>query len=82
MKNHADRVTTACANAAHAMAKMHPVHAPRALNGTMVDRKHRSIALTKRDDLRPRLHARALLCDYEFAPGKVTFGLRQEDRDL
>ena len=64
------------------MPKIGPIHAPSTFNGTIVDGEDRSITLPKRDDLGPRLHARALLRYYELAPCEVNFGLRQQDRDL
>src|SRR5882762_8543955 len=68
VENHPERVAMSAANAAHAMAKVDAVDAARALEGTMVDREDHGVALAQRDGLGPRLHARTLLREHEFAP--------------
>jgi hypothetical protein len=40
------------------------------------------IPLAKRDDFRPRLHARPLLCQDELTASKIYFRFRQQYRDL
>ena len=82
MKDHTDRVTTSCPNAAYTMSKIHSIHAPGALDGTMMDCECYSIASTERDHLGARLHARALLRNHELAPREIPVWLRQQDRDL
>ncbi|MNC85217.1 hypothetical protein D3C83_08070 [compost metagenome] len=48
----------------------------------MMNREHYGIALAERDHHRPRLHARTLLGDDEFAAGEVPRGFRQQDGRL
>jgi len=62
------------AYAAHAVPKVYPVHAASALDGTMVDREDYGVTLTQWDDFGPRLHARTLLRQHEFAPAEVCSG--------
>jgi hypothetical protein len=72
VEDDAERVTMPCADAAHAMSKVDPIHASSACHGTLVDGEDHGITLTKRDDFRSRLHARALLRNYELTAREVS----------
>jgi hypothetical protein len=69
-------------NAAYTMSKIDPIHPSSALDGPMVDCECHGITLTKGHDVRPRLHARPLLCNHELTPREIFVWLRQQDRDL
>src|SRR5262245_12219082 len=71
VKNDAQRVPMAAANAAHAVAEIHAIDAACALHGALAHGEDHSIALFQRHDFRPRLHAGTLLRHHEFAAGEV-----------
>jgi hypothetical protein len=71
VEDDAERVAMTGAHPADAMSQIDPVHAARSLHGAVVDREHYRVALAKRHDLRPRLHAWTLLGENEFATRKV-----------
>jgi hypothetical protein len=48
----------------------------------MMDCEGHRVALTKRNHLGARLHTRPLLGEHEFAPGKISLRLREQDRHL
>ena len=60
MEDDTERVTMPRANAADAVPKLDPVHTARALHRTVMDGEDNRVALPKRHDFWPRLHARAL----------------------
>ena len=70
MKNNACRMTMARAQTAHAMPKIDPIHAARALHRAMVYGKGNGIPLSERDDFRARLHAWPLLGQQNSPPVK------------
>lgn len=82
MKNDAHRVTQAGSYAADAVAEIDAIGATRALYRTMAHGEDDGIALLKRDDFGPRLHARALFGQDELAAREVVARLRQQDRHL
>lgn len=80
VEDHADGMAVSAANAAHAMAKIDSANTASALNGAMVDSEDHGVALAQRDDLGPRLRARALFGQHEIASREVCSGFRQQDR--
>src|SRR5258708_20280914 len=64
------------------MPQIDPIDPARPLHRTVMDSKSHGVALSQRDDLRSRLHARTLLCQHEFATREVSDGFRQQNRDL
>ena len=64
------------------MSQIDAIGATRALHGPLVNCEGHCIALAEWNDLRSRLHARALLREYEFAASKVPLRLGEEDRHL
>ena len=64
------------------MPEIDAIDAPRSLNRTMMDCEGHRVALTKRNHLGARLHTRPLLGEHEFAPGKISLRLREQDRHL
>src|SRR5262249_38659895 len=82
VKNDAERMTMAPADAANAVPEIYPIRAPSALHGTMMNCEHDAVTLTKRHNHRSRLHPRPLLCHYEFAADKILIGFGQQDRQL
>ena len=61
-------------NAAHAMPQVYPVRAARAAHRTLSHGEDHAVALPERHHLRARLHARALLRQYEFAAREIAPG--------
>jgi hypothetical protein len=82
VKDDAQRVALAGAYGAHAVPELDPVDAARTAHGPVIDGKNHRVPLLERHDLGPRLHARPLLGDHEFATREVAPGLGQEDRQL
>ena len=82
MKDDADRVTQAGADAADPMAEIDAVDAFRPLDRPVVHGERDRIALPQRHDLGAALHARALLRENEFATREVLFWFGEQDRDL
>src|SRR5215210_8134053 len=80
VKDHAERMAVAGTDPAYAMAKINPIGSARPLNRPDMHSKGDRIALAERHHFGPRLHARALLSQYEFASGKIAARLRQKDR--
>jgi hypothetical protein len=77
-----DGVPHTRADAAHAVAQVHPVVALRSLHWPVMDCKGHGIALTKWHDFGAALHARPLLGQHELAACEVLAGLRKEDCNL
>ena len=71
MKNNACRMTMTRAQTAHAMPKIDPIHAARALHRAMMYGKSNGIPLSERDDFRARLHAWPLRGQYAFAAREI-----------
>src|SRR5688572_5741190 len=82
MEDDTQGVPTPGPDAADAVAQVHAIGASSAVDRAMMNRKRDSVALTKRHDLRSRLHARALLSQHELAAGEIPAGFGQEDCDL
>src|SRR6202011_3607214 len=82
MKNHADGMTMAGTDPAHAMTQINAIGPSRPLHRPVMHSKGNRIALAERHHFGPRLHARALLGQHEFAAAEIAAGFRQEDRDL
>ena len=59
------------AQAAHSMAHIDPVGAACAAHRPMVHGEDHGFALDEGHDLRPRLHARALLREHKLTPGEI-----------
>jgi len=72
VENDAERMAMTGAHAAYTMAEIHPVYTARSVHGAMVDREDDRVALTKRYDLRSRLHAWPLLGENELAARKIS----------
>src|SRR6188472_195264 len=82
MKDDAERVAAAASDLADAVAQRDPVNAARALNRAVIDGKRDRIALSEGHDMRARLHAGALLGEYELATLEVSRRCREQARDL
>jgi len=82
VENHPEGVPSPRPHAAHAVAKVHSVVAPGALDRAAVDGEHGRIALMQWHDGRPRLHAGTLFRQDELAAVEVLTGLRQKYSDL
>jgi hypothetical protein len=82
VKYHAQGVPVPAANPADAVTKIHAIHAASARHRALMHRENYRVSLAKRHDFGPRLQARPLFGDDEFAPGEVRTRLRQQDRDL
>src|SRR6516225_818356 len=67
---------------AHAVAHVDAVDAARALHRPMMHGKDYALALRERHDFRPRLHARPLLREHEFAAGEIFARPRQQKGNL
>ena len=78
VKNDAERVPVPGPHPADAVAQVDPVVASRTTDRAVMDREHGCIALAQRQDLRSRLHARALLGQHELAASVVPAGLGQQ----
>src|SRR3954468_9530139 len=64
------------------MPQIHSVRPAASLHRAMLNRENHSVALSKRNHLGSRLHARALLGDDELSAGEITSDLGQQDREL
>ena len=82
MENDADCVTAPRADAANAVTQVHAIRTARTLHRPVVNRENNAVALTKRHDHRPALHARALLRHDELTAGEVRAGVGQQNSQL
>jgi hypothetical protein len=82
MKNDAERIALAGAQAAHAMAHCDPVGAAAAVDGPVMDRKDDSLALLQWYDLATRLCAWALFNEKELTAGEVLSRSTQQHGQL
>ena len=64
------------------MPESDTVKAASTFHGTMINGEHNAVALTKRHNHRPRLHAGPLLGKHELSASEVFARLRQENREL
>ena len=64
------------------MARTDAIRSPRSSNRAVVHRERHRVPLAQRNHLRPRLHTRPLLGEYEFAAGEISLRFRKQDRDL
>src|SRR5689334_22482678 len=64
------------------MSHVDAIESARALRRPNMHRKGHAVALAKRHDLSPRLHAWTLFGQHEFATGEIAIRLGQQDRDL
>ena len=86
VKNDPEGMPPARTQSTHPVPHVDPIHAPRALNRSMMDREDHTLTLAQRDDLDARLHAWALLGEDEFTareidsrPGEQKRNLERED---
>src|SRR6185437_16962081 len=82
MEDHADGVTAAGTQAAHAMPEVDAIGAARAMHRAVMHGERNRVSLLERNHLGARLHARTLLGQHELATLEITAGLGQQDRDL
>ena len=82
MKDYAHRVSIAGSNPADAVAHRNAIDAPGALLGAITDRENHAITFAQWHDVRPRLHAWALLGQDEFAAFEVLTRFRQQNCEL
>ena len=82
MENDTERMTMPRANAADAVPKFDPIHTARTRYRTVMDGEDHRVTLLERHNFWPRLHARALFGEHEFAAREVPFGFGQQNRDL
>src|SRR6516164_4325103 len=82
VENDADGVAPARAEPAYAMAQVDAIAAARPLHRAMMHGKGHRVALGERHHFGTRLHARALLDQYELAALEIAPRFRQQGRDL
>ncbi len=82
MKNDAERPAAPRPDAAHPMPQIHPIPPAGAPHRALVDREDQAVTLAQGNHHRPRLHARTLLHQYEFAAGEVGIRGRQQHGQL
>src|SRR6188472_3835592 len=70
------------ADPAHAMAEVHTVGTPCALDGTIVHGEDHAVAPAERNDFDTRLHARPLLRQHELTTGEIGSRFREQERYL
>src|SRR5258708_29738294 len=76
------RMTAPRPQPADSMAQIHTIRSAGSLHRTMMHRKRKRIALSKRNHLRPRLHTRTLLRQHKLASNKILSRLREQNRHL
>jgi hypothetical protein len=69
-------------NTTDSMSQIDPIAPMFPLDRTVMNRKSHGIALSKRNHLWSRLHARTLLGQHEFATSKVCSRFREQNRNL
>src|SRR5665213_1068291 len=82
VKDHAEGMAVAGTDPADAMAEINAIVSARPRDRPVMHSKSHRIALRQRHHFRPRLHARPLLRQHEFAAGEISSRFRQQDRDL
>lgn len=82
VENDAERMTMSRSDAADAVPEFHAIYSPVTLHGAIINCEHNAVPLSKRQNHRPRLHARALLGHHEFAAREIFVGFRQQDGEL
>jgi len=82
VKDDAERVAVAGANATDAVPEIHAIHAPVPLYGAMMNCEHHTVPLPERDNYWSRLHTRPLLRHHEFAAREIFVGFGQQDGEL
>ena len=82
MEDHAHRVAMARSDPADAVTHINAIEAARPLHRPDMHGKGHGIALAKRRHFSPRLHARSLFGQHEFATGEIFVRLRQQDHHL
>src|ERR1700756_6076955 len=76
MKDDAERIAMAGAQPADTVSHVDAIRTARASHRTMMHGEDNSIALPKRNHLRPRLHAWTLFGKHKFPAGKILLLLR------
>src|SRR2546423_14850049 len=71
VEDHAQRVAGNRAQSADAVAHVDAVDAAYALHGAVSDRENHGLSHLERHDLRPRLHARALIGEVELPTAEI-----------
>ena len=82
VKDDAERVALAGAQAADPVAHRYPVGSAGAFDRSVVDREDHRFALLQRHDFAPRLRSRPLLDEQELTTGKVRLRLTEQHRQL
>jgi hypothetical protein len=82
VKNDAERVAVAGANAADAVPEIHAIQTFLTLHGAMMNCEYHTVALPERHNYWSRLHARTLLRHHEFAAREIFVGFGQQDGEL
>jgi len=82
VKDDAERVAVAGANATDAVPEIHAIHAPVPLYGAMMNCEHHTVPLPERHNYWSRLHTRPLLRHHEFAAREIFVGFGQQDGEL
>jgi hypothetical protein len=72
VEDYAESVTTAGAQATHAVTEVHAVDTLLSLHWTMINSEDYAVALSQRYDDWARLHARSLLGHHKLAAGKIS----------
>jgi hypothetical protein len=76
VKDDAERVACAGAQAADTVSHVHAVNASAAAYWTVAHRENDADSLLEWNDFDPRLHARTLLGEHELSAGEVASGRR------
>ena len=71
VENDPDRMTVPGTDATDPMSQIDPIDPMCPLDRAVMDSKSHGVALSKRNNLRSRLHARTLLGQHELAAGEV-----------
>jgi hypothetical protein len=82
VKDDAQGMAMAGADPADAMAQINAVEAARPLHRPVMHSKSHRVALSERHHFGPRLHARPLLGQHEFAATEIAAGFREQNRNL
>jgi hypothetical protein len=82
MENDPDGMTVSGTDAADPMTQIDSIDPTRPLHRTLMNSESHGVALSQRNNLRSRLHARALFGQHEFAAREIFFRFRQQHRNL
>jgi hypothetical protein len=82
VEDNPEGITAARVHATYTVLHVDAIRASRAPRWPMANREDHTLSLAQANDLDPRLHARALLGEYELAACKINAWLGEQKRDL